>query len=103
MQREIERLEEERIQLKTENRKLARQIGGKVWFYCSCMYYDYNPYKTICNKEMFEPNFTIVFLQYLHRQQTLVWMLMIYVQCKNTEMHYEKGGEILQIRVGAIK
>ena len=30
MQREIERLEEERIQLKTENRKLARQIGGKV-------------------------------------------------------------------------
>ena len=32
MQREIERLEEERIQLKTENRKLARQIGGKVIF-----------------------------------------------------------------------
>ena len=30
MQREIERLEEERIQLKTENRKLARQIGGKA-------------------------------------------------------------------------
>ena len=27
MQREIERLEEERIQLKTENRKLARQLG----------------------------------------------------------------------------
>ena len=33
MQREIERLEEERIQLKTENRKLARQIGGKVCFF----------------------------------------------------------------------
>ena len=29
MQREIERLEDERITLKTENRKLAKQLGGK--------------------------------------------------------------------------
>ena len=36
MQREIERLEEERIQLKTENRKLARQLGGKVCFIVVC-------------------------------------------------------------------
>ena len=30
MQREIERLEEERIQLKTENRKMAVQLGHKA-------------------------------------------------------------------------
>merc|ERR1712213_39638 len=30
MGREIERLEEERIQLKTENRKMARQLGHKA-------------------------------------------------------------------------
>ena len=38
MQREIERLEEERIQLKTENRKLARQIGGKVCIFLVIQY-----------------------------------------------------------------
>lgn len=30
MQKDIERLEEERIQLKCENRKLARQLGHKA-------------------------------------------------------------------------
>ena len=97
MQREIERLEEERIQLKTENRKLARQIGGKV---------SEHSLRNLTNDSVF--NYMEQLSNRLHSQilshfyfrlQILDWMQMICGLCKNTEMHYERDDETLQTKV----